>query len=785
MRTFRRIRSKLHDCSSADFAPGRQRPALLAPHPVRLHHYVPLLVPATDDGPRPHRPALPPASLPGRRASRSSGALLDQGAGRQFRRGGGDGHPHGVPVRHQLGPLLAVRGRGHRPDADHGKHLRFLPRVHLPRPRALRREETGQGRTSSRDGSALPRLVALRIFHHCHQRLHAAPGRLPGGGRSAAAPELLGLRAQRVGSVAVRAQHVRLGRDRLFRGGGNRGLLDAARPRGGRGGEPADGSDAGADRLRPAALSHRRSPRKAGGAAPAGRPRRDGGGVRGRASGAPGHHRPTEPGRPHAGEPDPRAGRAQLPRLRFVRQHGEGAVRLPHLRMARQHRAPLLRVPHHGRAGLAVHRVDGGVGRAALARPACLLAAALVDADARHSLPVHREHGRLDGGGARTAAVDHLRTHAHRGRHLAARRSRRYRLHHAGLPGPLLRRVPAVPLPGRAGDRPRPRARFAGEALDPARLARLRCPGEGTVIPFWYGVVAVMLSVYVVLDGFDFGAGILHLFVARTDRERREVLAAIGPVWDGNEVWLIASGGVLVLAFPRAYAVGFSGFYLPLMMVLWLLVLRGLSIELRSHLENPLWRSFWDAVLGFASAVMAIVLGAALGNVLRGVLIGVFAFASLAAHGALYLAGKTEGMVRERALAAARVAWPAVAAIGLGCIVCTWQVRPELYTGLAARPWSWPLPVLAAAALAGVFAWLFRGRERSAFLCSAAFLASTLAATAAGLFPLLLPSTIAPAFSLTAAQAATGQHGLRVALIWWTLGISLAVGYAAFLYRSA
>ena len=335
------------------------------------------------------------------------------------------------------------------------------------------------------------------------------------------------------------------------------------------------------------------------------------------------------------------------------------------------------------------------------------------------------------------------------------------------------------------------------------------------MIPFWYGVVAVMLSVYVVLDGFDFGAGILHLFVARTDRERREVLAAIGPVWDGNEVWLIASGGVLVLAFPRAYAVGFSGFYLPLMMVLWLLVLRGLSIELRSHLENPLWRSFWDAVLGFASAVMAVVLGAALGNVLRGVpidetgffavplfttfrpgrnpgvldwytvLIGVFAFAALAAHGALYLAGKTDEVVRERSLAAARVAWPAVAVIGLGCIAATWQVRPELYTGLAARPWSWPLPVLAAAALAGVFGWLFRGRERAAFLCSAAFLASTLAATAAGLFPLLLPSTISPAFSLTAAQAATGQHGLRVALIWWTLGISLAVGYAAFLYRSA
>ena len=112
----------------------------------------------------------------------------------------------------------------------------------------------------------------------------------------------------------------------------------------------------------------------------------------------------------------------------------------------------------------------------------------------------------------------------------------------------------------------------------------------------WYGVVSVMLAVYVVLDGFDLGAGALHLFVARGDTERRTVLGAIGPFWDGNEVWLLAGGGALVLAFPLAYAVGFSGFYLPLILVLWLMVLRGLSIELRSHLPNPLWRSFWDVL---------------------------------------------------------------------------------------------------------------------------------------------------------------------------------------------
>src|SRR5437588_4172883 len=132
----------------------------------------------------------------------------------------------------------------------------------------------------------------------------------------------------------------------------------------------------------------------------------------------------------------------------------------------------------------------------------------------------------------------------------------------------------------------------------------------------WFTIVSLMLTTYVVLDGFDFGAGILHLAVARNDRERRTVLAAIGPVWDGNEVWLIASGGVLVYAFPRAYAAGFSGFYLPLMMALWLLILRGISIEFRSHESNPLWRSFWDGSFAFSSILMATILGAALGNVI-------------------------------------------------------------------------------------------------------------------------------------------------------------------------
>ena len=135
----------------------------------------------------------------------------------------------------------------------------------------------------------------------------------------------------------------------------------------------------------------------------------------------------------------------------------------------------------------------------------------------------------------------------------------------------------------------------------------------------WFCLVALMLTVYVVLDGFDLGAGAIHLFVARTDAERRQVIRSIGPVWDGNEVWLLAAGGTLYFAFPLLYASSFSGFYLPLMMVLWLFVLRGVAVEFRSHVEGPIWTGFWDAVFWLASLLLAVFFGAALGNVVRGV----------------------------------------------------------------------------------------------------------------------------------------------------------------------
>ena len=138
----------------------------------------------------------------------------------------------------------------------------------------------------------------------------------------------------------------------------------------------------------------------------------------------------------------------------------------------------------------------------------------------------------------------------------------------------------------------------------------------------WFWLTAVMLVLYVVLDGFDIGVGAIHLLAGRSPEERALALRSIGPVWDGNEVWLLAGGGTLFFAFPPLYATGFSGFYLPLMIVLWLLVLRGVSVELRMHIGLNVWQDFFDAVLNFASALLAVFLGAALANVIRGVPIG-------------------------------------------------------------------------------------------------------------------------------------------------------------------
>lgn len=329
----------------------------------------------------------------------------------------------------------------------------------------------------------------------------------------------------------------------------------------------------------------------------------------------------------------------------------------------------------------------------------------------------------------------------------------------------------------------------------------------------WFCIVAVMIAVYVVLDGFDFGAGIIHLAVARTDAERRAVLRSIGPVWDGNEVWLLAGGGALYFAFPALYASAFSGFYLPLMIVLWLLILRGASIEFRSHLHNPVWRPFWDAVFALASALLAIFFGAALGNVVRGVpldangdfflplwtnflpgtnpgildwytiLVGVFALATLTQHGALWVVYKTGQAVRERASAIAGAAWYAVAALTVLVTIVSFQIQPHLGSAFAARPAGFVFPALALAGLAGIFVFRRGNRELAAFLSSAVYIVGMLTSVVFGVFPLVLPAVGDAALSLTISNASAPPYGLEIGLLWFAPGFLLTLGYHAFLYR--
>ena len=329
----------------------------------------------------------------------------------------------------------------------------------------------------------------------------------------------------------------------------------------------------------------------------------------------------------------------------------------------------------------------------------------------------------------------------------------------------------------------------------------------------WFWLVSVVVALYAVMDGYDFGAGALHLFVARTDRERREVLAAIGPYWDGNEVWLLAGGGVLFLGFPKVLAAGFSGFYLAMFMVIWALLLRGIAIEFRSHIKESLWRTFWDAVFAGASTLMPILLGAALGNVVRGVpldatgffniplfthwgvanpvgildwytlLTGVLVLATLTGHGALFLAWKTSGPVHERCRALAPALWAAVAVLALLATLATARINPALYANLPRAPLAWAAVALFLAGLGAVFAGLAAGRNLLAFLGSGAFIVGLLAATAACVWPVMLRSTLDPACSLDAFNASAGPYGLRAGLKWWLAGFPLALLYFGMLFR--
>ena len=329
----------------------------------------------------------------------------------------------------------------------------------------------------------------------------------------------------------------------------------------------------------------------------------------------------------------------------------------------------------------------------------------------------------------------------------------------------------------------------------------------------WFIIVAVMIAAYVVLDGFDLGAGIIYLIVGNTSEDRRKVLRSIGPVWDGNEVWLLAAGGTLYFAYPQLYASAFSGFYLPLMMVLWLLMLRGIGIELRAHMDNPVWQGFFDVIFSVSSALLAIFFGAALGNVIRGVplgadgyffealwtdfrlgphpgildwytvMAGVVALVTLTAHGALYVTLKTDGDLGQRARRLTIAVWPVQLALTLISLLATWFVRPSIKENYLTYPIGFLIPILVFGSLVLMLVWTRRGKELAAFLASCIYITGMLVGAVFALYPVVLPASTDPAYNLTIHNAAAAHHGLTVGLIWWTLGMILSVGYFVYVYR--
>lgn len=333
-----------------------------------------------------------------------------------------------------------------------------------------------------------------------------------------------------------------------------------------------------------------------------------------------------------------------------------------------------------------------------------------------------------------------------------------------------------------------------------------------------------MLVTYIILDGYDFGAGIIHLFFGKNDKDKKAITNAIGPFWDANEVWLIAVGGVLFFAFPTLYAVSFSGFYLPLIFILWLLIFRAIGLELRGQLKNKMWEAIWDKSFGLASLLLALFFGIALGNVVRGVnlgmvtdgvstheahyfflplwnptfspnaehlgiidwftlLLGIISVVALTIHGANWIIFKTNSSINER-LKKVVFNLNIVLVLLVICSVFVWHyVDPQPFKNFMEQPLLWVLPGITLFGLFGLFNVKKFKKHGLGFLFSSLFLLGGLSSTVASIFPKVLPSTNDVNPSLTIHNVAADDYGLSVGVYWFIIAAVLVVVYMFIQYR--
>ena len=319
----------------------------------------------------------------------------------------------------------------------------------------------------------------------------------------------------------------------------------------------------------------------------------------------------------------------------------------------------------------------------------------------------------------------------------------------------------------------------------------------------WYVLVGVLLTGYAILDGFDLGVGALHL-LAREDRDRRIFLNAIGPFWDGNQVWLVTGGGALFAAFPHVYATAFSGFYVAFILLLFTLIFRGVSIHVRSLKPGGTWRSIWDWAFSVSSLLASLLIGVALGNVAWGVpltenfrytgnlleqlhpyaiLTGLLVVAMFMMHGAIYLVLKTEGELNARVRG-----WVRPTIIGFILLYVMVTMATLLYLPHMAQPFRdnpvlFLVPGLSVLAIANIPRAVHNGRELQAFLSSSAAMALLLALFGIGMFPELIHARPDPDLSMTSRNAASSLKTLQTMLIMAGIGMPLVLGYTFHIYR--
>ena len=324
----------------------------------------------------------------------------------------------------------------------------------------------------------------------------------------------------------------------------------------------------------------------------------------------------------------------------------------------------------------------------------------------------------------------------------------------------------------------------------------------------WFILWGVLWAVYFMLDGFDLGIGTLMPFLAKTETEKRVMHRAMGPYWDGNEVWLITAGGVTFAAFPTTYAVMFSGLYSALMLILFALILRGVAIEFREKMDHPTWRKVWDICVVVGSFLPALLLGVAFANIFQGIPIdaegifqgnlfsllnpyglfgGVLFVAMFLLHGCLWLLVKTEGTVKEKAAALVNKLWLALAVIAVGFLIATWYAT-RLYDNYIQNPLMYVVPIIlipliVVGALVMVRVYAGKGHWWSAWFASSALIVGVTLFGVAGLYPNLLPSSLNPAFSMTIYNSASSQLTLKIMLGVALTFVPVVIAYQAWVYN--